>query len=112
MGPASVPYIRRMVKYIMIYQLPLKIMLVENMQLRGGNAQVKRSKKKIVCAVSFQLHEKNKKEQGKYIKCSQWLPLCAVITGNIFHLYFSEFFLHFLMQGCIKCLIFLKAPKK
>ena len=29
------PYIERVVKYIMVYQLPLKVMLLKNMQLHG-----------------------------------------------------------------------------
>lgn len=58
------PYIWRMVKYIMVYQLLLKIVLAKNMQLHGGNAQVKRSKKKLYGLYHFSYMKRIKKNKG------------------------------------------------
>ena len=57
------PYIERMVKYIMVYQLPLKMMLLKNMQLHGEMYKWTKQEK-IAPAVLFQPYEKNSENKG------------------------------------------------
>lgn len=65
----------------------------EEYAITWGNAQMKRKQEKILCAVSFQLYEKDEKNKGNTpTVCMQWLPLCAIIMRNVFLLYFSKFF--------------------
>lgn len=72
------PYIRRMVKYLIVYQLPLKIMLAKNMQLHGGNAQVKRSKKKLYVLYHFNYMKRMKRTR----EIHQMLTVAAFVCCN------------------------------
>lgn len=72
------PYIWWMVKYIMVYQLPLKIMLAKNMQLHAGNAQVKRSKKKLYVLYHFSYMKRIKRTR----EIHQMLAVAIFVRSN------------------------------